>query len=185
MAGTSHNITPEELEKLKYPIGKVQFETEYSHSKIQTIITKIETQADALRTLIKTIGEADLKYSYRPGGWCIRQIIHHIPDSSVNAYIRTKLALTENTPTIKPYDENKWAEMPDNNADIKISVELLDATHKRWTNLLRHIQPEDFNREFYHPEMKRNVPLTQHLSIYAWHGHHHIAQIKIALEKKF
>ena len=179
-------MDPAELEALKYPTGKLEWEKDYSMAVIQSLIDKIEKQPDNLREVVQGISADNQNYSYRPGGWTIRQIIHHVSDSHLNAYIRTKLALTEDCPTIKPYDENKWADLFDTaHADFLISVHLLDTIHKRWVILLRSLKREDFDREYFHPEMKRKVPLTHLLSIYAWHGDHHIGQIRGALKNKF
>jgi hypothetical protein len=182
----SSGLSAEALEQLKYPVGKLQWEKEYTREVIKKLINKIEKQACNLKAALETITPGELKYSYRPGGWNIRQIVHHVADSSLNAYIRTKFALTEDTPTIKPYDENKWAELADTaDTDISVSVNLFEAVQIRWVVLFRSLKHDDFNRDFFHPEMNRKVALTHLLSIYAWHADHHAAQIRVAREKKF
>lgn len=179
-------MTTEELEQLKYPTGKLAWEKEYSMQMIQSLINKIEAAPDKLKEVVQDINTANNNYSYRPNGWTIQQIIHHLADSHLNAYTRTKLTLTEDCPTIKPYDENKWANLFDTeNTDILVSLNLFTALHQRWVILLNSLRREDFEREFFHPEMKRNVALTNLLSIYAWHGDHHIAQIRGAIKNKF
>jgi len=118
-----------------------------------------------------------LQTPYRPDGWTVQQVVHHIADSHMNAYIRFKLALTENNPLIKPYDEKLWAELPDSNlTDINVSLDLIKALHKRWTNLLKQLDEKELNKEFLHPEsgMKK---LKESISHYAWHGNHHLAHI--------
>jgi hypothetical protein len=180
------NLSEQELEQLKYPTGKLQWETEYTPEVIRKLIAKIEQFPADLRTLAGSLTKEDLSYGYRPGGWNIRQIIHHISDSHINAYIRTKLAITEENPTIKPYDENKWAAMVDANDDnIEVSILITENIHKKLVPILKSLDFEDFDRTYYHPDMKRDVPLGQLLSIYAWHGHHHLGQIKTALLKRF
>jgi hypothetical protein len=179
-------MTTSELEQLKYPEGKIQWETDYTPEVLNALIEKIEAQPGKLYQTVHALSLEQLKYSYRPGGWNVQQIIHHIADSSLNAYIRTKLTLTEDRPVIKPYNENKWADLFDSeHADFLVSVHMLDTIHKRWVVLLKSLNANDFDREYFHPEMDRNVSLKHLVSIYAWHGDHHIAQIKVALEKKF
>jgi len=120
---------------------------------------------------------AQLDTPYREGGWTLRQVVHHVPDSHLNAYIRFKLALTEETPTIKAYDETKWAELPDtHDTPVKTSLMMLDALHDRWVRLLRSMKPDDFERKLNHPE-NGMMTLDAVLGLYAWHGRHHTAHI--------
>ncbi|OFV90830.1 MAG: metal-dependent hydrolase [Acidobacteria bacterium RIFCSPLOWO2_12_FULL_65_11] len=115
---------------------------------------------------------------YRPGGWTVRQVVHHVPDSHLHAYARFKLALTEHEPTIKPYDEAKWAELPDTQTvSPEVSLTLLEALHQRWVALLRSLSPADYRRTFRHPDRGRVLTLDEVLGIYAWHGRHHVAHI--------
>ena len=125
--------------------------------------------------------DAELERTYREGGWTIRQVVHHVPDSHMNAYVRTKLALTETAPAIKAYDEARWAELPDaRSGAVGLSLDLLDSLHRRWVTCLRALSTEDFLRTYVHPELGA-VHLYEALAIYAWHGRHHTAHIKNAL----
>lgn len=129
-----------------------------------------------LRAAVEGLTEAQLDTPYRPGGWTVRQVVHHVPDSHLNAYIRMKLALTEDGPTIKPYDENLWAELSDSRMPVDASLSLMDALHRRWVTVLRSLQPADFARTFLHPEAGV-VSLDRLIALYAWHGRHHVAHI--------
>jgi len=123
------------------------------------------------------LNEAQLDTPYRDGGWTVRQVVHHVPDSHMNAYMRFRLALTEHEPVIKPYDEAAWAELVDGKtAPPEISLALLDALHDRWVRLLRSMTDADFQKQFRHPELGV-VPLEKNLALYAWHGKHHVAHI--------
>jgi uncharacterized damage-inducible protein DinB len=124
------------------------------------------------------LSREQLETPYRPGGWTIKQVVHHVPDGHMNAYTRFKLALTENEPTIKPYEEDKWAELPDSQrVPIDVSLDLLDALHTRWVTLLGAMDAADFTRTLRHPEHNRIMTLGQLLALYAWHGRHHVAHI--------
>jgi len=165
------------LEKLKYPIGRYLVEDNIDKSSIENWITEIESLPQRLSEAVKGLSEKQLQTPYRPDGWTVQQVVHHIADSHMNAYIRFKLALTENNPLIKPYDEKLWAELPDSNlTDINVSLELINALHKRWTTLLRQLDEKELNKEFLHPEsgMKK---LKESISHYVWHGNHHLAHI--------
>jgi len=179
-------MTPQELENRTYPTGKLAFETNYSEENIKKLIRKISLQPVDLEKAIQNLTKEELTYSYRPEGWNVAQIVHHIADSHMNAYIRIKLTLTEDLPTIKPYRENEWAKHCDaNQSDLMISVNILKGVHQRMILLLESLPLEAFKRCFHHPDMKRDVPLEQLLSIYAWHGHHHIGHILGARRDKF
>jgi uncharacterized damage-inducible protein DinB len=131
-----------------------------------------------LRKEITGLTDEQLDTPYREGGWTIRQVVHHIPDSHLNAYIRIKLALTEENPTIKPFFEERWAEMPDSiTTDPQVSLDLLDALHRRWVSVFRNMKPEDFDRTYFHPEQQKSRKLRDILALYAWHGKHHLAHI--------
>jgi hypothetical protein len=126
---------------------------------------------------VRGLDEGQLRTPYRPDGWSVRQVVHHIPDSHMNAFVRFKLALTEEAPTIKPYDEAAWANVADTaRTPIDVSLTLLDALHARWVILLEALAPADFSRRLFHPE-QGPIDLEWMLQQYAWHGHHHIAQI--------
>jgi uncharacterized damage-inducible protein DinB len=137
-----------------------------------------------LRAAIAGLNEDQLNTPYREGGWTVRQVIHHVPESHMNAYIRFKLALTESEPTIKPYDETAWAETADvRDTPIEASLALLDNLHKRWVVLLKSMSDADFAKQFRHPELGV-VPLEKNLALYAWHGKHHTAHITSLRERK-
>jgi hypothetical protein len=134
----------------------------------------------ALRASIAGLTEAQTESPYRPGGWTVRQVIHHVPESHMNAYVRYKLALTEDTPTIKPYNEAEWAKTPDvASTPIEVSLTMLDVLHDRWVRLLRAMSDADFARGYLHPEFPKEgpIPLSGMLALYAWHGKHHTAHI--------
>ncbi len=141
-------------------------------------IAEIAAAPAAMRRAVAGLSEAQLETPYRPGGWTVRQVVHHVPDSHLNAYVRFKLALTEETPTIKPYDQATWAMLSDaRTVPIDVSLAMLDALHVRWVAVLRGMSAADFRRGYHHPEQQRVVPLDEALSLYAWHGRHHVAHI--------
>lgn len=165
------------MNDLRYPIGKFHFDGPLTEPQKQTSLDDIARTPNNLRAAIQGLSEAQLDTPYRPGGWTVRQVTHHVPDSHMNAYIRFKLALTENDPTIKPYAEDRWAELADTkNTPIEVSLTMLDSLHDRWVRLLRSMTPEDWQRTFRHPEMGA-MTLEKTLALYAWHGRHHVAHI--------
>jgi len=171
----SEPINPDQL---KYPIGKFLRPAFISFTDISKWMDEIESLPKQLRKEIETLNDSQLDTPYRPDGWSVRQVVHHLPDSHLNSYIRFKLALTEDNPTIKPYMEDRWAELPDSNsAPILVSLDLLDALHRRWVSVLKNMTKEQWNRTFYHPENKRENRLDEVLAMYAWHGRHHLAHI--------
>jgi uncharacterized damage-inducible protein DinB len=162
---------------LRYPIGKFHFEGPLTDEQKQKCVDQIEQAPTHLRAAVKGLPDSQLDTPYRPEGWSVRQLAHHIPDSHLNAYIRFKLALTEDAPTIKPYAEDRWAQLADSRTTpIEVSLTLLDSLHYRWIRLLRSLQPDDWKRTFRHPELGE-VSLEKNLALYAWHGRHHVAQI--------
>ena len=167
---------------LQYPVGKFTWNRSgdgllATEAERQLWIADIEETPARLRAAISGLTEAQLDTPYRPSGWTVRQVAHHVPDSHMNSYVRFRLALTEDEPTIKPYDEGLWAQLSDaRTAPPGISLALLDTLHQRWVLLLRSLQPEDFSRALKHPELGR-VTLEQYLALYAWHGKHHVAHI--------
>ncbi len=166
------------LDALRYPIGRFKIPETITAADRAKFIEEIAAAPQAMRAAVKGLSEAKLGTPYRPGGWTIRQVVHHVPDSHMNAYMRVKLALTEDSPTIKPYDEAEWAKLPDSRkVPIEVSLDLLDALHLRWVALLRSMDPAGFNRTFRHPEHGRALTLRQLLGLYAWHGRHHVAHI--------
>ena len=162
----------------RYPIGRVQMEERLTPERREQLIRQIEEAPRNLWEAVAGLNEAQLDTPYREGGWTVRQVVHHVPDSHMNAYIRFRLALTEEEPTIKPYSEPDWANLPDARAlPPEVSLRLLEALHERWVALLRAMKPEDFARGFIHPEHGRRLTLDQTLQIYAWHGRHHVAHV--------
>jgi len=169
--------TPQ-LSYLRYPVGKFDWNAPISEADYPRFIAEIAETPGALRSAVAGLSRDQLETRYRPGGWTVKQVVHHVPDSHMNAYCRFKLALTEDEPTIKPYDEAKWAELPDSQrAPIEVSLDLLDSLHQRWVALLRSMDNADFNRGFRHPERGNVLILSQVLAMYAWHGRHHVAHI--------
>ena len=163
---------------LRYPIGRFSLEGEPTDERRQDWIAAIASTPTELRAAVAGLTDAQLDTPYRPGGWTVRQVAHHVPDSHLNAYTRFKLALTEDEPTIKPYDEARWAELPDaRSAPVEPSLSLLASLHERWVLLLRQLGPEEFARTFHHPEHGRALALGKVLAMYAWHGRHHTAHI--------
>ncbi len=161
----------------RYPIGKMEMPKEITAAKRQQAIESIAATPKNLREAVRGLDDAQLDTPYREGGWSVRQVIHHVPDSHMNAYVRLKLALTEVAPTIKPYEEGAWAELADSKgAPIEVSQKLLEALHERWDRLWRSLKPEDFSRPLVHPENgERNIDWL--LFLYEWHGRHHTAHI--------
>lgn len=169
-------ITPEHI---IYPIGKYTTPDEYNPEMQNDWISIIEAAPSWLDPCIENLDEEQLKTPYRPGGWSITQIIHHLADSHMNAYIRLKLALTEDNPIVKPYMEALWGELPDNDiVPANVSITLLHALHRRWGATLRNMAPQDWERTFYHPEQDRNIPVWELADIYSWHSRHHMEQIR-------
>jgi len=165
------------MDDLRYPVGKFAFAGEVTEELRREWIDEIAALPAKLRAALAGLTSSQFDTPYREGGWTIRQVVHHLADSHLNSYIRFKLALTEADPTIKPYDEALWAEMPDaRTARVETSLELLTALHDRWAITLRHMSAADFSRAFVHPEMGR-VPLDKALALYAWHCRHHAAHI--------
>jgi len=164
-------------DKLRYPIGVLIDEPFTDENKAEAIKT-ISAFPKELREVCAGMSEEELDRPYRPEGWTKRQVVHHCADSHINAYVRFKLALTEDNPTIKAYDEKAWAELPDSKTFIGVSLQLLDALHERWTHVLQNMSDEDFNRKYYHPERNAETTLGENLLHYQWHCKHHLAHIK-------
>ncbi|HET7458345.1 MAG TPA: putative metal-dependent hydrolase [Gemmatimonadaceae bacterium] len=163
----------------RFPIGKFTYDGDNSPAARAARIADVEALPALFRDAVRRMSDAQLDTPYRDGGWTARQVVHHVPDSHMNALIRFKLALTEDTPTIKPYDEAAWATLPDaTRTPVDVSLALLDALHRRWVVVLRAMSPSDFERSFMHPEHKRTMTLDQSLALYAWHGRHHLGHVK-------
>jgi uncharacterized damage-inducible protein DinB len=172
------------MSDLRYPIGPFTPPVNpTSEWRRQSIDALAQTPA-RLRAAVTGLSESQLSTPYRDGGWTVRQVVHHVADSHVNAYVRLKLALTESAPTIKPYQESLWARLPDSEGvSIDVSLVLLDALHTRWVSVLRSMRDEDWNREYQHPETGRH-DLNYLLGMYAWHGAHHTAHVTTLRERK-
>lgn len=168
---------------LRFPIGKFSAQESYTADELKACIDRIETLPSRVEALIKNFSPSKLDTAYRDGGWTARQVLHHLPDSHMNAYIRFKWSLTESTPTIKAYDEKAWAETPETRLDPAISLNFLKALHVKWVTLLRLLKPEDLRREFFHPETKKHVRLDRSIALYAWHGDHHLGHLEIVAKK--
>ena len=165
------------LESLRYPIGPLREDPQPTPEKHRRWIDRIEALPGEVRALVQDLSGRQLDTPYRPGGWTIRQVVHHLADSHVNGYIRTKLALTEDVPTIKPYDEAAWAKLPDACAGPpEASLQLLEALHGRWVLILRSLDEPALLRKFHHPELGTQT-VSRIIQGYAWHGRHHSAHV--------
>ncbi len=163
---------------LRYPIGNFSYPGPATPADRRDRISRIERAPAELRAAVRGLSETQLDTRYRPGGWTVRQVLHHVPDSHLNALTRFKLALTEDTPTIRPYDEARWAELGDvRGTPIDTSLRLLEALHERLVILLRSLEPAQFERTLFHPERNATMTLDELLALYAWHGQHHAAHI--------
>jgi hypothetical protein len=166
------------MDELRFPIGLFTRDGDITQEELQQWVGDIELMPVRLREAVAGLTDEQLDTPYRPGGWTIRQVVHHLADSHMNSYTRFKLALTEEEPTIKPYYEDRFAELTDGRtAPIDLSLTLLDALHSRWTILLKSLQREQLSRSFIHPESGGSIRLDWNIGNYAWHGNHHIAHI--------
>ncbi|MFC5408970.1 YfiT family bacillithiol transferase [Larkinella bovis] len=162
-----------DLEALQYPIGRFSSGNSYTFEQTQEHIAAIAVFPHNLTELVGKWGDNRLDTPYRPGGWTVRQLVHHVADSHMNAYIRTKLALTETVPTIKPYDETEWAKLPDSRLSIAPSLVILSNLHQRWVAVLDPLTDEQLQRTYFHPESQKEFTLSEVLANYAWHCEHH------------
>lgn len=168
-----------EFEPNQYPIGKFKMPDTISDSDVDEMILEIKSFPAKLSEAAAHLSDDALDTPYRAGGWTVRQLVNHIADSHLNAFLRMKLALTEDQPTIKPYDEKKFAELPDSRGmPIKAALQMLEGTHARWACLLKGLTNRQLERTFYHPANEQVQTVRQMLSNYVWHGNHHLAQIK-------
>jgi hypothetical protein len=164
-------------DKLRYPIGKFKVPEPTTPAHLNQWIASIETLPAHLRAAVEGLTDEQLSTPYREGGWTVRQVVHHLPDSHMNCYVRFRLALTEDQPSIKTYNQDGWANLFDGQtAPINLSLGLLEALHARWVLLLRSLSPQQWARTFRHPELGE-LKLETALGSYAWHGRHHIAHI--------
>jgi hypothetical protein len=175
---TAANVDP------RYPVGRFAYDDDTSRAAIDRSIADIDSLPTLLRAAVDGLSGEQLNTPYRDGGWSPREVVHHVADSHMNAYVRCKFALTEDAPTIKPYDEAEWAKLADVKVvPIEVSLNLIDALHARWVALLRNMPDADFERTYIHPEQKNPVPLRAMTALYAWHGRHHTAHISTLRER--
>ncbi|NNK72699.1 MAG: putative metal-dependent hydrolase [Flavobacteriaceae bacterium] len=173
------------LEKLRYPIGKFEPPNPISEDQIVEWIKTLEAFPGKLEELVINLNDSQLDTPYRPGGWTIRQVVHHLADSHTHSYIRFKWALTEDCPVIKYYYEQRWAELEDaKTSSINLGLDLLRSIHNKLVYLLKSLSEADLNKSFVHPEYNKEIPLKTNIGIYAWHCEHHYAHIKNLLNRK-
>ena len=173
------------LEKLKFPIGKCPKIDDVSKNDLETWISTIEAFPSKIKSLTETLSVEELIWLYRPKGWNIKQVVHHCADSHMNSFIRFKLALTEDVPTIKPYEEALWAELADGNSNnISPSLQIIESVHIRWVLLLKSLSSKELKRQFFHPANLKISSLEETIGVYAWHCDHHMAHIEQALLHK-
>ena len=168
---------------LRFPIGQFEYGSQLTNEQRQACIDQIGETPERMRAAVAGLSEEQLNSPYRPEGWTVRQVVHHVPDSHLNSYVRFKLALTEDHPTIRAYDENLWANLDDaRNAPVDLSLDLLESLHRRWVLFLRSFDENDFARTFHHPELG-TVSVDKNLALYARHGQHHVAHITALRER--
>src|SRR5262245_6703659 len=171
------------MSDLRYPIGRFSLNGEPSDEQVRRAMDDIAATPSKLRAADNSLSEAQLDTPYRPEGWTVRQVVHHVPDSHLNSYCRIKLALTEDEPTIKAYNEAQWAELSDGRTGpVEVSLALLEALHTRWVSLLNSLGPADFKLKFRHPEIGV-MNIGQSVCLYGWHGRHHAAHITSLRER--
>lgn len=173
----------ESQEDLRFPVGRLKIVPVTTDAQRAEWIRVLEELPDLMRAALSPLDDSQLDTPYRPGGWTIRQVAHHVPDSHMNAYIRFCLALTEDVPTIRPYDQAAWAELPySRTAPVDVSLRILDAVHARWTTMMKQLKPSDWRRTFHHPENGIQT-LEEQLQTYAWHSRHHLAHVTRTVER--
>jgi hypothetical protein len=175
----------DDVEKLRYPVGPMERpKAPLDRAARAAYLETIEQLPARVRALVAGLSDDQLDTPYRPGGWTIRQIVHHLPDSHLNSYVRMKLAVTEDNPTVKTYHEDRWAELPEaKSGSIDMSLALLDALHRRWLAFLRALPERDYAKGFQHAEWGF-VPIDEAIGMYAWHCRHHAAHIELALQAR-
>ncbi|MCL4112334.1 UNVERIFIED_CONTAM: hypothetical protein GTU68_015064 [Idotea baltica] len=168
------------MESLKYPIGRFEYPTTYTLADIDRWISEIEEVPTMYREVVSSMTEAQLNETYRSEGWTARQVIHHVPDSHMQAYARFKFVLTEDRPLIKPYSESLWAALPDSTeTPVEISLNLLEALHQRWVFLIKGMREEQFKQVYIHPQYGKEYELGAVCKLYAWHGKHHLSHLQL------
>ena len=174
----------DDVETLRYPVGRFsRLTSPLDRATRSAHIDTIEQTPAKFRSLVNGRSDAELDTPYRPGGWTVRQVVHHVPDSHMNAFVRLKLALTEDNPTVKPYDQEKFASLPDQRLPIDVSLSLLDGLHARWVAVLNTLTPEQFTRPLYHPEIGP-ITVDYLVQTYGWHSRHHVAHITRLRERE-
>lgn len=171
------------MDDLRYPTGRFEQPVSLTPRQRAAAIDRIAGTPAALRRAVEGLSKEQVDTPYRPDGWTVRQVVHHLPDSHLNSFVRFKLGLTEEHPTIGTYREARWAELPDSRADVDVSLDLLETLHRRWVLLLRSMDDADWQRTIDHPEMGP-MRLDALLALYAWHGPHHVAHITSLRERK-
>lgn len=172
------------MDDLRYPVGRFEMPPSVSEAERAGMIATIAEAPARLRAAVAGLSTAQLDTPYREGGWTVRQVVHHVPDSHLNSYIRFKLALTEKNPTVCAYEEARWAELPEaRGGDIEMSLRLLESLHERWAESLRAMTSEQYARTFHHPE-RGDMRLDQNLALYDWHSRHHVAHITALRERR-
>jgi hypothetical protein len=177
-----NKITEAELEQLRFPVGRWQRPESLSEASLEADLATLAAFPSILTPRVAHLGDEILNTPYRPGGWTVRQVIHHCADSHINCWVRFKLALTEDNPTIKPYAEELWAELPDYQLPIASSLEMLTLVHARLTHIMTHMKPEDWLREYIHPQYGTTFALYQVASLYAWHCRHHLGHVGLVVK---
>jgi hypothetical protein len=173
------------MEDLRFPIGPFVAPAMVNAEMRKRLINDIRYLPSLLEIAVQTLDAHQLETPYRPGGWTVAQVVHHVADSHMNGFTRVKLALTEDNPTIKPYDQEAWAELADvQYTPINISITLLHALHARWVAVLEHMEAKDWDRTFFHPGNNASYDLSTHLANYSWHGLHHLAHIERLKERE-
>jgi hypothetical protein len=167
-----------DLKQLQFPIGAFQAPEEISPALLEAWIATLAEFPAQLRAAVRPMDNDWLDKPYRPGGWSSRQVVHHCADSHMHAFLRIKFALTLPHPTIMPYPEALWAELPDAALPVAVSLDLIEALHTRWTELLRALPSADFDKTYYHPESKKSISVALATGMYAWHSRHHLAHIQ-------
>ncbi|MBS1644816.1 MAG: putative metal-dependent hydrolase [Bacteroidetes bacterium] len=167
------------MEQYSYPIGRFQASDQFQPEQVNNWLDSLEALPKWLEIIIENLDAAQLASPYREGGWSMEQVIHHLADTHMNAFIRCKLTITENLPTVKPYDEKLWAETPEiSTVPVNVSITLLHALHRRWIALLQTFDEADWKRQYFHPESQQQVSLWQVIELYAWHSRHHMEQLR-------
>lgn len=171
------------MSDLSYPIGEFRLPGTLTPEERRAAVDAIAAAPSRLHDAVAGLSDAQLDTPYRSGGWSVRQLVHHIADSHVNGYVRLKLALSEDVPTIRPYDQVEWARLPDSEAPIELSLDIIEAIHRRWVLLWKHVSGDQWSRPFHHPE-SGEMRVDELAALYAWHGEHHTAHITALRERE-